>query len=117
MGLIYQRPLEGQGLEYGNGGQAYRTVCVGDKTGHSILHTLYGQALKYDCQFHVKWFALDLIMRGNNHIGITVMDMKPGTLHRLFACSTLLAMHCLPLVATVGLISLPHLRTRRRLMG
>jgi succinate dehydrogenase (ubiquinone) flavoprotein subunit len=90
-GLIYQRPLGGQSLEYGNGGQAYRTACVADRTGHSMLHTLYGQALKHDCQFHIEWFALDLIMQYDNCIGITAMDMETGTLHRLFARSTLLA--------------------------
>lgn len=42
-GLIYQRPLGGQSLEYGTGGQAHRTACVADRTGHSMLHTLYGQ--------------------------------------------------------------------------
>src|SRR5436305_15106798 len=59
-GLMYQRPLGGQSLEYGNGGQAYRTACVADRTGHSMLLTLYGQTLKHDCQFHIAWFALDL---------------------------------------------------------
>ncbi len=27
-----------------------------------MLHTLYGAALKYDTQFFVEYFALDLIM-------------------------------------------------------
>ena len=90
-GLIYQRPLGGQSLEYGNGGQAYRTACVADRTGHSMLHTLYGQALKHDCQFHIEWFALDLMMQDNKCIGVTAMDMETGTLHRVFARNTLLA--------------------------
>jgi succinate dehydrogenase (ubiquinone) flavoprotein subunit len=90
-GLIYQRPLGGQSLDYGNGGQAYRTACVADRTGHSMLHTLYGQALKHDCQFHIEWFALDLMMQDKKCIGITAMDMETGTLHRLFARNTILA--------------------------
>lgn len=84
-GTIYQRPLGGQSLEYGNGGQAHRTACVADRTGHSMLHTLYGQALKHDCQFHIEWFALDLIMDGKDCIGLTALDMETGTLHRIFA--------------------------------
>lgn len=46
-GLIYQRPLGGQSLEYGTGGQAHRTACVADRTGHSMLHTLYGQVSQF----------------------------------------------------------------------
>jgi succinate dehydrogenase (ubiquinone) flavoprotein subunit len=56
-----------------------------------MLHTLYGQALKHDCQFHIEWFALDLIMDGKDCIGITTLDMETGTLHRVFARNTILA--------------------------
>lgn len=45
-GRIYQRPLGGQSLEFGKGGQAYRAACAADRTGHAMLHALYGQALK-----------------------------------------------------------------------
>jgi succinate dehydrogenase (ubiquinone) flavoprotein subunit len=89
-GLIYQRPLGGQSLNYG-GEQAHRTACVADRTGHSMLHTLYGQALKNDCKFNIEWFALDLIMEGKECIGLTAIDMETGTLHRIFARNTILA--------------------------
>ncbi|KAK5088266.1 succinate dehydrogenase flavoprotein subunit [Lithohypha guttulata] len=94
-GTIYQRPLGGQSLEFGQGGQAHRTACVADRTGHSMLHTLYGQALKHDCNFMIEWFALDLIMDKSTPtptcIGVTALDMESGTLHRLFARNTVLA--------------------------
>ena len=90
-GMIYQRPLGGQSLRYGEGGQAYRTACVADRTGHSMLHTLYGQAVKHDCQFLIEWFALDLIMDGKDCVGLTAIDMETGTLHRIFARNTILA--------------------------
>jgi succinate dehydrogenase (ubiquinone) flavoprotein subunit len=44
------------------GGQAYRCACAADRTGHAMLHTLYGQAMKHNTQFFVEYFALDLIM-------------------------------------------------------
>ena len=47
-GKIYQRAFGGQSLEFGKGGQAYRCAAVADRTGHSMLHTLYGNSLKYD---------------------------------------------------------------------
>jgi len=42
-GKIYQRAFGGQSLDYGRGGQAHRACCVADRTGHSMLHTLYGR--------------------------------------------------------------------------
>ena len=50
-GKIYQRAFGGQSLDYGKGGQAYRCACAADRTGHAMLHTLYGQAMKHDIQF------------------------------------------------------------------
>lgn len=50
-GKIYQRAFGGQSLDYGKGGQAYRCACAADRTGHAMLHTLYGQSMKHDCQF------------------------------------------------------------------
>ena len=46
-GKIYQRAFGGQSYKYGKGGQAHRCCCVADRTGHSLLHTLYGQSLRY----------------------------------------------------------------------
>ena len=48
---IYQRAFGGQTYDYGKGGQAQRTAAAADRTGHALLHTLYGQAMKHDVQF------------------------------------------------------------------
>jgi succinate dehydrogenase (ubiquinone) flavoprotein subunit len=90
-GTIYQRALGGQSLEYGKGGQAYRTACAADRTGHAMLHTLYGQSLKEGVQFFIEWFALDLMMSEGKCVGITAMNMEDGTCHRMFARNTILA--------------------------
>ncbi|KAF2830214.1 succinate dehydrogenase [Ophiobolus disseminans] len=90
-GTIYQRALGGQSLEYGKGGQAYRTACAADRTGHAMLHTLYGQSLKEGVQFFVEWFALDLMMVEGKCVGVTAMNMEDGTCHRMFARNTVLA--------------------------
>lgn len=50
-GKIYQRAFGGQSLDFGKGGQAYRCACAADRTGHAMLHTLYGQTMKHNCQF------------------------------------------------------------------
>ncbi|RFU29429.1 hypothetical protein B7463_g6887, partial [Scytalidium lignicola] len=91
-GTIYQRALGGQSLKYGAGGQAYRTACVEDRTGHALLHTLYGQSLKHDTNFFIEYFALDLLMVDGACVGALCLSMEDGTLHRMFARNTVLAM-------------------------
>ena len=78
-GKIYQRAFGGQSLDFGKGGQAYRCACAADRTGHAMLHTLYGQALKHDTQFFVEYFALDLIMHEGECVGVMAMCMEVGT--------------------------------------
>lgn len=90
-GTVYQRALGGQSLKYGQGGQAYRTACAADRTGHAMLHTLYGQSLKHGVQFFIEYFALDLMMQDGKCVGITAMNMEDGTCHRMFARNTVLA--------------------------
>uniref|UniRef100_A0A1I8BJ47 succinate dehydrogenase n=1 Tax=Meloidogyne hapla TaxID=6305 RepID=A0A1I8BJ47_MELHA len=68
-GKIYQRAFGGQSNDFGRGGQAHRTCCVADRTGHSLLHTLYGASLQYSCQYFVEYFALDLIMDQERCVG------------------------------------------------
>jgi len=90
-GRIYQRALGGQSLKYGTGGQAYRTACAEDRTGHAMLHTLYGQSLKHNTNFFIEYFALDLLMVDGACAGVLCLSMEDGTLHRMFARNTVLA--------------------------
>ena len=80
-----QRALGGQSLDYGKGGQAHRTACASDRTGHALLHTLYGQALKAETNFYIEFFALDLLMHDGICVGIIALSMEDGLLHRIFA--------------------------------
>ncbi|KAL1216003.1 Succinate dehydrogenase [ubiquinone] flavoprotein subunit 2 [Cardamine amara subsp. amara] len=91
-GKIYQRAFGGQSLDFGKGGQAYRCACAADRTGHALLHTLYGQAMKHNTQFFVEYFSLDLIMNTDGTCqGVIALNMEDGTLHRFHAGSTILA--------------------------
>lgn len=91
-GKIYQRAFGGQSLEFGKGGQAYRCACAADRTGHAMLHTLYGQALRHETQFFVEYFALDLIMDEEGAcVGVLAMCLEDGTLHRFRSHKTILA--------------------------
>jgi len=90
-GKIYQRAFGGQSYEYGKGGQAYRCCCAADRTGHAILHTLYGRSVKHDCKFFVEYFALDLVMDEGECVGVIAMNMEDGTIHRFRSHATVLA--------------------------
>lgn len=61
---------------------------MADRTGHSLLHTLYGQSLKYDCHFFVEYFALDLIMEGGVCKGVVALCLEDGTIHRFKSKNT-----------------------------
>lgn len=91
-GKIYQRAFGGQSLDYGKGGQAYRCACAADRTGHAMLHTLYGQACRHDTQFFIEMFALDLIMdKEGSCVGVMALNMEDGTLHRFRSKHTAIA--------------------------
>ena len=76
-GKIYQRAFGGQSLNYGKGGQAYRCACAADRTGHAMLHTLYGRSLAFDTTYFIEYFALDLIMQGESRLSIFTSTMPP----------------------------------------
>eukprot|EP00161_Ancyromonas_sigmoides_P002021 TRINITY_DN11782_c0_g1_i1.p1 TRINITY_DN11782_c0_g1~~TRINITY_DN11782_c0_g1_i1.p1 ORF type:complete len:637 (-),score=287.95 TRINITY_DN11782_c0_g1_i1:49-1959(-) len=91
-GAIYQRAFGGQSLEFGKGGQAYRCCAAADRTGHAMLHTMYGQATKHDVNFFIEWLALDLIMDDEGNCrGVMAMNMEDGSLHRFRSHKTVLA--------------------------
>ncbi|XP_055916273.1 succinate dehydrogenase [ubiquinone] flavoprotein subunit, mitochondrial [Eupeodes corollae] len=90
-GKIYQRAFGGQSLKFGKGGQAHRCCAVADRTGHSLLHTLYGQSLSYDCNYFIEYFALDLLFENGECRGVIALCLEDGTLHRFRAQNTVIA--------------------------
>lgn len=92
-GKIYQRAFGGQSLHFGKGGQAHRCAAAADRTGHAMLHTLYGRSLAFDTTYFIEYFALDLIMDESTGacIGVMAINMEDGTIHRIHAKNTVLA--------------------------
>lgn len=90
-GKIYQRAFGGQSLDYGKGGQAYRCAAAADRTGHAMLHTLYGRSLAFDTDYFIEYFALDLIMQDDRCVGVMALNMEDGSIHRFKANNTVLA--------------------------
>ena len=91
-GRIYQRPFGGHTTEFGEGPPVQRTCAAADRTGHAILHTLYGQSLKHNAEFYIEYFAIDLIMAEDGACqGVLAWKLDDGTLHRFNAKMTVLA--------------------------
>ncbi len=91
-GRIYQRPFGGHYTEFGEGPPVQRTCAAADRTGHAMLHTLYGQSLRHSAEFFVEYFALDLMMDDDGACrGVIAMCMEDGSIHRFRAKRTILA--------------------------
>ncbi|MXO67585.1 succinate dehydrogenase flavoprotein subunit [Pelagerythrobacter marinus] len=95
-GTIYQRPFGGHMQNMGEGPPVQRTCAAADRTGHAMLHALYQQSLKYDADFFIEYFALDLIMENDSSgvpqcRGVIAMCLDDGTIHRFRAKAVVLA--------------------------
>ncbi len=91
-GDIYQRPFGGHTTEFGEGPPVQRTCAAADRTGHAILHTLYGQSLKNDAEFFIEYFATDILMNDAGEcVGVVAWKLDDGTMHVFHAKSTVLA--------------------------
>ncbi|KAB2867679.1 MAG: succinate dehydrogenase flavoprotein subunit [Bauldia sp.] len=90
-GKIYQRPFGGMTTDFGEGPPAQRTCAAADRTGHAMLHTLYGQSLRHSAEFFIEYFAIDLIMEEGDCRGVVALCLDDGTLHRFRAHKTILA--------------------------
>ena len=90
-GKIYQRPFGGHMQNMGAGPPVQRTCAAADRTGHAMLHALYQQSLKYDADFYIEYFALDLIMENGECKGVIALCMDDGSIHRFRSHAVVLA--------------------------
>jgi len=89
-GKIYQRAFGGMTRNFGEA-PIQRTCAAADRTGHAMLHTMYGQSLANDTEFFIEYFALDLIMDEGVCRGVTAWKLDDGALHRFQAQLVILA--------------------------
>ena len=91
-GKIYQRPFGGHLTNNGEGAPAMRACAAADRTGHALLHTLYQQSLKYNVEFFIEYFVLDLLMDNNGDCkGVLAWCLEDGAIHRFLSHQTILA--------------------------
>jgi succinate dehydrogenase / fumarate reductase flavoprotein subunit len=77
-------------------GPVQRTCAAADRTGHAILHTLYGQSVRNNVEFFIEYFGLDLIMDrdsqgGDVCRGVTAWQLDTGDIHVFRAHLVILA--------------------------
>ncbi|MCX7359496.1 MAG: succinate dehydrogenase flavoprotein subunit [Alphaproteobacteria bacterium] len=90
-GKIYQRAFGGMTKNFGEA-PIQRTCAAADRTGHAMLHTMYGQSLRHAVDFFIEYVALDLIMDDEGVCrGVTAWKLDDGTLHRFRAQTVVLA--------------------------
>jgi len=89
-GKIYQRAFGGMTRNFGEA-PIQRTCAAADRTGHAMLHTMYGQALSKSVDFFIEYFAIDLIMDEGTCRGVLAWRLDDGTLHRFSAQTVILA--------------------------
>ena len=89
-GKIYQRAFGGMTKNYGES-TAQRTCAAADRTGHAIIHTLYGQSLKYGADYYIEYFVLDLLMVNGECRGVLAWCLEDGKLHVFNSKQTILA--------------------------
>lgn len=90
-GKIYQRAFGGQTLKRGKGGIAHRACAVSDRTGHAMIHTLYGKLLSLDCHYFIECFVLDLLFEDCKCCGVIAWNLENGFIYRFRAPNTVLA--------------------------
>ena len=56
-----------------------------------MLHTLYGRSLAYNTSYFIEYHALDLIMNGEECVGVMALCLEDGTIHRFHAKNTIIA--------------------------
>ena len=90
-GTIYQRPFGGHSMNFGE--KSVRRACASaDRTGHSMLHTLYQRNVRAHTQFFVEWMALDLIRDADGDVlGVIALEMETGDVMALEGKVTILA--------------------------
>ncbi len=89
-GKIYQRAFGGMTSNFGEG-IVQRTCAAADRTGHAMLHTLYGQCVKHEVNFFIEYFALDLIMEDGAVRGVMAWNLDDGSIHRFRAHKVIMA--------------------------
>ena len=84
-GKIAQRRFGGHTRDFGE--EAVRRAChAADRTGHTILHTLYEQCQKNNVRFYDEFQVVDLLMNEDGEAcGVVAYEILTGEIHTFHA--------------------------------
>jgi succinate dehydrogenase / fumarate reductase flavoprotein subunit len=92
LGTIFSRKENGEIAQRRFGAQSRERTCyAADKTGHTIIQTLYEQNLKRGTKIYDEFIVLKLIIENSACKGAVAMDMKTGETCLFRSKATLLA--------------------------
>jgi len=92
LGTIFSRKENGEIAQRKFGAQSRERTCyAADKTGHTIIQTLYEQNLKRNTKIYDEFLVLKLIIENNTCKGAVAMDMKTGEICLFKSKAVLLA--------------------------
>src|SRR3989338_382578 len=91
MGCLFSRDEAGNISQRPFGGADFpRTCYAADRTGHSLLHTLYEQLMRQGIAIYEEWFVVFLSVEDGICRGMIAMDIHTGKLHRLHSKAVIL---------------------------
>jgi succinate dehydrogenase / fumarate reductase, flavoprotein subunit len=79
-GKIAQRRFGGHTRNYGEG-PVMRSCYAADRTGHTILQTLYQQGIKHNINFFDEYQMLDILFSDGQVCGVVALQIRTGDLH------------------------------------
>jgi succinate dehydrogenase/fumarate reductase flavoprotein subunit len=92
MGAPFSRTVEGRIAQAaGSGHSNPRLAYAADRTGHAILHTLYGELVRYGIKVYPEWFLLSLLVEEGAARGIAALDIRSGAVEVFNAKVTVFA--------------------------
>ncbi len=89
-GKIAQRPFGGHTHHFGQG-PVRRSCYAADRTGHTILQTVYQQCLRHNVQFFDEYQVLDLLIEEGVACGVVAYQIRTGEIHTFRAKVVLFA--------------------------
>lgn len=89
-GTIFQRRFGGHTKDYGKEAVC-RACAAADRTGHTLLHTLFEQCIKNGVAFYNEFFALEILRNEDHVVGVLAWDIVNGGFHIFHAKATMFA--------------------------
>jgi len=92
MGVPFSRLPDGRIAQRPFGGHTNPRACyAADRTGHAILHTLYGELIRYNVHVYPEAYMLGVVIEDSICRGVTVLDIRSGEIGLVGAKATMFA--------------------------